>query len=79
MVVVALGAGLAAYLPFTETPSVRPMDAPATVFSAERAMTELDQVASPHPADGLTGAPAVDRGHPVAGTGRGAGSAAALS
>ena len=45
-VVVVLGAGVAAYLPFTITPSVRPVDAPATVFSAERAMTELDTVAS---------------------------------
>jgi hypothetical protein len=46
MVVVVLGAGVAAYLPFTQTPSVRSADAPATVFSAERAMTELESAAS---------------------------------
>jgi Peptidase family M28 len=46
MVVVVLAAGVAAYLPFTQTPSVRPADAPATVFSAERAMTQLEAVAS---------------------------------
>ena len=46
MVIVVLGAGVAAYLPFTQTPSVRPADAPASVFSAERAMSELESVAA---------------------------------
>jgi hypothetical protein len=41
-----LAAGVLAYLPFTQTPSVTPSSAPAQVFSGERAMTELEAVAS---------------------------------
>jgi len=43
---VMLAAGVLAYLPFTQTPSVTPASASAEVFSAERAMAELEAVAS---------------------------------
>jgi hypothetical protein len=46
MAVVVLGAGVAAYLPFTRTPDVQPAGASAGVFSAERAMSDLEAVAS---------------------------------
>lgn len=46
LLAVMLAAGILAYLPFTQTPSVTPSSAPVEVFSAERAMTELEAVAS---------------------------------
>jgi hypothetical protein len=55
---VMLGAGVLAYLPFTQTPSVTPASASAEVFSAERALGELGAVAStPRP----MGSPAHDQ------------------
>ncbi len=41
-----IAAAVLAYLPLTLTPDVRPASAPARVFSAERAMTQLEAVAS---------------------------------
>jgi hypothetical protein len=43
---VLLAAAGLAYLPFTQTPSVTPASASAEVFSAERAMADLEAVAS---------------------------------
>lgn len=45
-VLVVVLAGWLSYLPFTQTPSVQPASAPATAFSAERAMTQLEAVAA---------------------------------
>jgi hypothetical protein len=41
-----LAAAMIAYLPLTDTPAVRPATASARVFSAERAMTQLEAIAS---------------------------------
>src|SRR5687768_5140963 len=46
MLLVTIAAAGLAYLPYTLTPDVRPASAPDGVFSAERAMTQLDAVAS---------------------------------
>jgi len=46
LVAAAVAAAVVAYLPFTWTPQVVPASAPATVFSAERAMDDLRAVAS---------------------------------
>lgn len=46
LLAVMLAAGGLAYLPYTQTPSGTTSSAPAEVFSAERARTELEAVAS---------------------------------
>lgn len=46
LLAVVLAAGGLAYLPFTQTPAVTPSSSAAEVFSAERAMTQLEAVAS---------------------------------
>jgi hypothetical protein len=46
MLLVTFAAAGVAYLPYTLTPDVRPASAPDGVFSAERAMTQLEAVAS---------------------------------